>query len=119
MQQRYPMHELSIAQSIGESVRGELARHGGGRVTRIGLKIGEVSGVNTEALRFCFEISVKDTDLGDAVLDIEAVPLTYRCNQCNHDFVVADFQIACPLCGSVETRAVAGDELQITYLEVE
>ena len=113
------MHELGIAQSIVESVREEARNHGGGRVTRIGLRVGELSGVNAEALRFSFLVTVQDTDLAQAELDIEEVPLAFRCAGCTHDFRVVNFETACPACGSRDTRAAQGDELQISYLELE
>lgn len=113
------MHELGIAQTIFSSVLEEARAHGGGRVARIGLRIGELSGVNAEALRFSFEITVQGTDLEHAELDIEDVPLGFRCTRCEHEFQVVDYQTACPACGSTDTRAVRGDELQIAYLELE
>lgn len=113
------MHELGIAQSIVESVREEAARHGAGRVVRIGLRVGEMSGVNAEALRFSFQVIVQDTELAPAELDIEDVPLSYRCARCEHEFRVIDYVTACRSCGSCDTRATKGDELQIAYLEVE
>ena len=113
------VHELGIAQSIVESVREEAAAHGGGRVARIGLRIGEMSGANAEALRFCLQVTVHDTDLAHAELDIEEVPLGFRCTRCEHEFRVVDYATACPSCRSHETRATQGDELQIAYLELE
>jgi Zn finger protein HypA/HybF involved in hydrogenase expression len=36
-----------------DAVQAEAALHGGARVTRAGLRIGELSGVEVESLRFC------------------------------------------------------------------
>ncbi len=116
---RYGVHELGIAQSIVDSVRDEAAAHGGGRVTRIGLRIGELSGVNADALRFSFQISVQDTEFDRAELEIEEVPLTARCSSCHAEFRVVNFDTACPTCGSSDTRTTRGDELQIVFLEME
>ncbi len=114
------MHELSIAQSVIESVRSELAaRPDHPRVVAVGLRVGEVSGVQPDALRFSFEIIIKDTELERARLDIEEVPLTSRCRACEREFRVVNFDPTCPGCGSVDTVAVAGDELQVSYLELE
>jgi Zn finger protein HypA/HybF involved in hydrogenase expression len=44
------MHEMSLASSILDAVHAEPAR-----VTKVGLRIGEWSGVDTESLRFCLE----------------------------------------------------------------
>jgi Zn finger protein HypA/HybF involved in hydrogenase expression len=34
-------------------------------------------------------------------------------------FKVADYRMDCPACGSTETRCIGGDELELSYLEVE
>ncbi len=113
------MHELSIAQSVIDSVRTELSSRGNPRLVAVGLRVGQVSGVQPDALRFSFEVIVRDTELEDARLDIEEVPVTSRCRACEREFPVVDFDPTCPGCGSVDTRPVAGDELQLSYLEVE
>lgn len=112
------MHELSIAQSLVDSIRQEAAAHPGARVARVGLRVGELSGVQPDALEFSFGIIVKGTELEGAALDLERVPLRQRCEACAKDFAVVDFALVCPDCGAA-TRAVAGDELQMTYLELE
>lgn len=65
------MHEMGIASSVIEAVRAEAARRPGARVTKVGMRIGELSGVDRESLTFCFEALVKDTELESAVLAIE------------------------------------------------
>ncbi|RPJ85229.1 MAG: hydrogenase maturation nickel metallochaperone HypA [Acidobacteria bacterium] len=113
------VHELSIAQSLVESVRAEMSGHADARVARIGLKVGDLSGVQPDALRFSFEIIVRGTELEQAALDIERVPLTCRCAACNTDFPVLDYRTCCPGCGGEAATPVSGGELQLTYLELE
>ena len=55
------MHELGIAESVLNAIRMEAARFPEASATRAGLKIGELSGVNAEALRFCFDAIVLGT----------------------------------------------------------
>ena len=113
------MHELSIAQSIVDSVREQAALHGGRRVLRVGVRVGETSGVNAEALEFCFGITVQDTELSGAALDLERVPVRFACEACGADFTPIDFAPICPSCGSGRGRMVAGDELALAFLELE
>ena len=113
------MHELSIAQSIVDSAREHAAEHGGRRVLRIGVRVGEISGVAVEALEFCFGMTVKGTDLDGAVLDLEPVPVRYRCGSCEHEFHPVEFLADCPTCGSTGSSMVAGDELGLSFLELE
>ena len=113
------MHELSLASSILDTVRAEAARHGGGRVVKVGLRLGEFSGVEQDSLCFCFEALVKDSELEPLALEIERVPHRNRCEGCETEFEVVDYEVACPKCGTLETRCVAGDEMQLAYLEME
>ena len=113
------MHELSIAQSIVDSALEHAARHAGRRVTRIGVRVGEISGVNAEALEFCFALTARDTAAEGAALDVQRVPISQRCDRCEREFQPIDFDPACPICGSVHTRMVEGDELALAYLELE
>jgi hydrogenase nickel incorporation protein HypA/HybF len=113
------MHELSIAQSIVDSAREHAAEHAGRRVLRIGVRVGEISGVNADALDFCFGMTVKDTELEGAALDLERIPVRFRCEACAAEFPAADFTVGCPSCASQTTRLVSGDELALSYLELE
>jgi hydrogenase nickel incorporation protein HypA/HybF len=113
------MHELSIAQSIADAAREHAAKNGGHRVLRIGVRVGEISGVAADALLFCFGMTVKDTDLDGAELDLEQIPVRYRCAACGHEFRPVDFLADCPACGSTGASMVAGDELGMSFLELE
>jgi hydrogenase nickel incorporation protein HypA/HybF len=113
------MHELSIAQSIADSARQHAEQHRARRVRRIGVRVGEISGVNADSLEFCFGMTVKDTELEGATLDIDRIPVRYRCDACAREFAAPDFTAPCPACASTETRMVAGDELGLSYLELE
>jgi hydrogenase nickel incorporation protein HypA/HybF len=110
---------MSIAESVLEAVRAESARLGGARVSRVGLRVGELSGVQPDSLRFCFEALVKDSDLDPLALDLEFIPRTNTCRQCGAVFTVVDYDFTCPSCGGMETSVTAGDEMTLTYVEVE
>lgn len=113
------MHELGIATSILEAVRKERTRLNGARVTKVGVRIGELAGVSPDALSFSFEILVKGTDLEPLALEIEFLSRRHQCSECKNEFTVVDYKFDCPACGSRETRCIGGDELGLSYLEVE
>lgn len=110
---------MSIAESVLDAVRAESARLGSVHVSRVGLRVGELSGVEPESLRFCFEVLVKDTDLEPLALDLELVQRSNTCTRCGTNFTVVDYNLTCPACGSAETSASGGDEMLVTYVEVE
>ena len=113
------MHELGIASSILDAVRKEAEKRPGVHVTKVGVRIGELSGVVPDALSFGFECLVKGTDLDPLALVIETVPRRQRCAPCDFTFEAPDGGLACPRCGRAETLFAGGDELDLAYLEVE
>ena len=114
------MHELSIAQSLLQIVQDETTKHGVSRVTRVYVRIGTLSMIVPEALTFSFEVITERTIAEGARLDIEVVPATGRCQNCNIDFEIMDKSFfLCPECGGVASEIISGKELEITHIEAE
>lgn len=113
------MHELSIAQSIAETARGEQRSQRIGTLRSIGLRIGALAGILPDSLEFCFDAITKDTDLDGCSLAIEHLPVTAECTRCGRSFEVAAHYFACPGCGSGDVKLTQGFELEITYLEAD
>jgi hydrogenase nickel incorporation protein HypA/HybF len=113
------MHEMGIANSVLEAVATEMRRHPGKYPCKVGLRIGEMTAIDQDSLRFCFEALAKGTDMETISLEIEFFPRRHRCRQCLHEFAVQGYECRCPQCGSSETSFVSGDELELAYLEVE
>ena len=76
------MHEMAIAQGILDIALTANQQEGGGRITKIKLNIGEMTGVEPDALLFCFGALAAGTAASEADLDIEVIPLTGRCESC-------------------------------------
>jgi hydrogenase nickel incorporation protein HypA/HybF len=113
------MHEMGIANSVIEAVRKEVACHPGTVPCKVGVRIGEMTALDEEALRFCFEALIRDTSLESLQLEVELCPRRHRCSACGREFVVLDYEFACPQCENLATECISGDELELAYLEVE
>jgi hydrogenase nickel incorporation protein HypA/HybF len=113
------LHELSIAEAILDAVRTEAGKRPGAHVTKVGVRVGALSGVEPEALSFGFSALVQGTDLEPLELVIEPVPRRQRCPACDFTFEVAEDNLACPRCARGETLLAGGEELNLAYLEVE
>jgi hydrogenase nickel incorporation protein HypA/HybF len=117
------MHEVGIASSILEAAHVETARRPGAKLIGIGVRIGVLSGVDTDALRFAFECITSETGDEKVVLTTEKCPRVNRCEDCGHEFPspqLSPFTDApCPRCHSVSTKFVSGDQLDIAFVEVE
>jgi len=113
------MHELGIATSILDAVAKEAERRPNTHFVKVGLRIGELAAVDCDALNFGWEVITKNTDWNGLALEIEHIPRRQRCSACRHEFEAPDFMTACPQCADPLTVTIAGDELDIAYLEVE
>jgi hydrogenase nickel incorporation protein HypA/HybF len=113
------MHEMSIANSVLDAVRAEARRFPNGHIYKVGLRIGALAGVDPDALSFCFEALVSETELDPLALEIEYRPRTHRCRGCGGSFAAEAEGSACPDCGGVDSEFIGGDELELAYLEVE
>ena len=65
------MHEIGIANSILDAVRNEANLHAPARARKVGVKIGEMAGIDPNSLAFCFEVLVKGSDLEPLELEIQ------------------------------------------------
>ena len=113
------MHEMGIANSVLDAIRLETRRFPGGHIYKVGLRIGELAGVDPDAMSFCFETLVRGTELEPLALEIEFCPRRYQCRCCEHSYAAAGEDSACPECGMADLQFLGGDELEFAYLEVE
>ena len=113
------MHEMGIASSILDGVTAEVHRRPGSRPLKVGVRVGELAGLDPDALRFAFEALTIDTPLAGLQLDIEYRASRSRCRDCVHEFETHNFEFLCPACGSLSTDRISGDELEFAYLELE
>jgi hydrogenase nickel incorporation protein HypA/HybF len=63
---------MGIAASVLEAVEREMQRYPGRRAAKVGLRIGELAGVDAESVRFCFDVIAKDAGCGRLELAIES-----------------------------------------------
>ena len=113
------MHELSIMQNALHQALREARLAGAARVHEIRLRIGVLSGVVPDALRFAFEALTPGTAAEGAVLTIEEVPARFWCAACLKEFVSANFYAECPDCGNPSGELRAGRELEFSSMEVD
>ncbi|MBA3720633.1 MAG: hydrogenase maturation nickel metallochaperone HypA [Nocardioidaceae bacterium] len=73
------MHELAITQGVVDAVT---ARTGTARVAAVTVRVGRLSGVVPDAMRFCFDLVTESTPLAGARLDIEQPEGRARCRDC-------------------------------------
>lgn len=113
------MHELSIAQSILEIAEKAAPKDKQAVVTGVGLQVGELSGVEVDALQFALSIITKDTLLQRAELHIEIIKGEAECLDCGTVFAVPSFGTCCPQCSGYSMTILKGRELKVLNIVVE
>ncbi len=116
---RNKMHEVSIAQSLLKIAVENCEKNGYKRIETIKVKVGRASGIMPDALLFAFD-AVKIGSIADkASLNIEEIPVSGFCENCNKNFTVDEaFVINCPICGNISIRMETGRELHIEEMDV-
>jgi len=113
------MHEFAIAQGLLKIVECEALPYAGAKVLRIKLRVGKMSGVMPDALKFAFEVISQGGVAMDACLEIEEIPLRVRCHHCGGIFAVDVPFMICSHCQSTDVEMISGRELEIESMEIE
>ncbi len=113
------MHEMSLCEGVLQVLEEHSRSQGFDRVTAVFLEIGGLSGVEPEAMRFCFDAVTRGTLAERAALEIEHVPGQAWCMQCATTVQVNQRFDQCPDCDSYQLQVTGGDEMRIRELEVE
>ncbi len=114
------MHELSIVEALIEQVNHELHRAGQkGRIVELNLAVGRLSGVNSDSLRFAFDLLSPGTIVDGAEVIIKEPKAACRCRDCNHVEPIDELVAECPKCGSSNVVIEGGRELTLDSIELE
>lgn len=112
------MHEMSLAEGVLQLIEDAARAQEFSRVTTVWLEIGQLSGVEVEAMKFCFEAVVRDSIAHGARLEIVATPGTGWCMQCSQTVPMQEVFGECPQCGSHQMQVTGGTEMRVKELEV-
>ncbi len=113
------MHEMSLCEGVLQVLEDESHRQHFHKVKTVWLEIGSMSGVEIEAMRFCFDVVVRNTLADGATLEIIEVPAEAWCLNCSQTVTVQQRYDACPHCGNFQLQITSGEEMRIKELEVE
>lgn len=113
------MHEMSLCEGVLQVLEEQARAQQFSRVKTVFLEIGELAGVDPEAMRFGFDVVMKGTLADGAALQIIHLPGRAWCLPCGKEVHVAQRFEPCPACGGYQLQVTGGDELRVKELEVE
>ena len=112
------MHEFSIMESALETAAQKTRDAGATQIHRLKLRVGKLSGVVPDALRFAFDGLKAGSPAADAELEIEEVPAVCWCPDCAAEFEAADLKYECPRCHQPSGELRHGREMELASLEI-
>lgn len=113
------MHELAITEGIMETAVPAALKNGAKKILAINLKIGELSGVFPECIKEYMDIIAKGTIAEGAVLKVEKIPVSIKCQDCSFEGAIERGKIRCPQCSGINFRITGGREYFVENIEVE
>lgn len=114
------MHELSLMQGVMDAVVPAAKENGALKIINITLRIGEMTQVVEEAMRFAFDALTDGEELFDGCeLTLDFVQAKSACFDCGAEFEHDRFHLKCPECGGRHTVVIAGKEMDIAGIEIE
>lgn len=112
------MHEMSLCESILGILNEQAEKETFSRVDRVCLEVGPLSGVETDALRFGFDVVMRGSIAEEARLEIVTPPAMAWCLPCGKNVPIKERFDPCPECGTHQVQVTSGEELRIKELEV-
>jgi hydrogenase nickel incorporation protein HypA/HybF len=121
------MHELSIASGMVEKLLQFAEENPDKKIVEVRLAVGELSHIEEEQLRFCYEAITAETPLEGSKLEVEKVNAMVSCPHCTYrgrpkywDGALSGIPVAtleCPQCGKA-AEPIEGKECAIKSLRV-
>jgi len=111
------MHEYSIASSLLAMAEEQVAKHGADRVVALGVRVGELSGVEVDLLETAWSLVRERSRCEGVDLTITRVEARWLCTHCDAPIARGGL-LVCPSCGA-KARLASGDELVLDRIEME
>lgn len=113
------VHELSVALSILDEVCEAALEERVESVQTVRVRVGALSGISPDALRFAWELAAADTVAAGSELRVDVVPLVVSCERCGVEtHPPAGGGFVCGVCGAVAPTIVQGRGLELVGVEV-
>ena len=105
--------------SLAEGILGVAQDAAGGEnITSIRVRVGRLQHVTQDSLRFAFELVARDTNAETATIEVDQVPIKYRCKRCSNEGEIELPNFNCLSCSSSEVEILSGEEILVDSVEL-
>jgi len=113
------VHEMSVMGEIFSILDDHIKEHKLNKISKIVLRVGEMTCINPKALDFAFQIFAEGTLAEGGELIVKRVEARARCNCCGRLFKISYLNRLCPHCQTYSDQLVNGYELLLDEVEGE
>lgn len=113
------MHEVSIAQSIVDTLEAEMEEEQYASVREIHVKVGILSSIEHKLLEHVFGFVTEGGPFEKSRLCTQLVEVVAKCEKCGDNFKVENYHFVCPQCDTPSSTIVEGNELTIYKIIME
>lgn len=113
------MHEYSIVQALLEQCEQYAEANDANQITKVVVKIGQLSGVEPHLLEIAFNTFKEKTVCDGAAFVMQLQPVVIVCNACQKETVLEALHYCCPVCESIDVKVTDGEEMLLMSLEME
>lgn len=110
---------MAVTESILRITLDHAKRAEARSVSVITIKLGQLSSLVDDSIRFYWDLIAKDTIAEKAELRFERVPARVVCLDCAEEFALPKDDYSCPKCRSERFRITAGNEMVVESIEIE
>jgi hydrogenase nickel incorporation protein HypA/HybF len=115
------MHELNICVNLirilEDKVHNTLPPIA--RIKTVWLEIGQLAGIDLDAIRFSFPIAAAHSLAKDATLEIKTQAGSAHCHSCDKNVTIASLLTPCAICGQYNYTITQGKALRVIKMETE
>lgn len=113
------MHELSVTEGLLKICLDEGEKHKIKKVTKVKVKVGELSDLIPSCISYYFNIVAKGTIAENAEILVEKIPVSINCKECGYNGVLPRKTYTCPKCNGNKYEITKGREFYLDTMEVE
>lgn len=113
------MHELALAESLKDEIEIIAERDKFSGIKAVTLTVGELSGVDIDALSFALPFVSEGTILEGAEFIYEREQSEIKCRSCGKNSNPEIPMVICQYCDSIDVEYIAGKDFIIKSLEVD
>jgi hydrogenase nickel insertion protein HypA len=113
------MHEYSIVQALLTQCEDIARENEAESVTKIVVKIGKMSGVESSLLETAFNTFKEKTICDGAEFVLNIQPLVIECRACGVQTTLDKIYYKCPACESLDVKVIEGEDMFLMSLEME